>query len=97
MRISDWSSDVCSSDLLHLEVRMFLAEGDDALGLGVEQPSPRPAKAIGGERLLELLALQQHGEPGQSPLRQGRGCQGIERRPDMLQSGRETCRARGWQ
>jgi hypothetical protein len=40
----------------------------EPLGLRIEQPAPRPAEAVGGERLFELLALEQHGEPGQCAL-----------------------------
>src|SRR3546814_16762822 len=32
MRIGDWSSDVCSSDLVGLAGRQFLADGGDVLG-----------------------------------------------------------------
>jgi type IV secretion system protein TrbI len=38
------------------------------LALGVEQLAPRTANAIGCERLLEGLRLEQHRQPGQRPL-----------------------------
>ena len=53
----------------------------DPLGLGVEQPAPRPADAIGRERLLELLALQQDREAGQRAFGGRRAGERSERRP----------------
>src|SRR3546814_5244861 len=63
MRISDWSSDVCSSDLLELEVRQLrLAQHD--VGAGI-QPGV-DAQGVAGELLGQLerleLRLGQRGE-----------------------------------
>src|SRR3546814_17689938 len=57
MRISDWSSDVCSSDLQHLAVRRD-AGGIDVLGERIAQlrgaergARERPVETTAGERL----------------------------------------------
>ena len=73
------------------------ASTDQALGLeslnrrlpkpfsfGVEQTAPRPADAVGGERLLELLGLQQDGKTRERAFADRRRGQRSERRPDML-------------
>src|SRR3546814_18588661 len=45
MRISDWSSDVCSSDLLLLRIEIELLVHQNmqmpGIGIGLEQPLPR--------------------------------------------------------
>src|SRR3546814_1021520 len=38
MRISDWSSDVCSSDLIFKAVRTFIPVMDRTLGKGSDEP-----------------------------------------------------------
>src|SRR3546814_14114038 len=79
MRISDWSSDVCSSDLEGLDVAF-----SEMLGLGVEQPSVRTAHTIRPERLFEFVRLKQDGKPGQRALRSRRGSERTQRRPQVL-------------
>jgi len=56
----------------------------EPLGLGVEQPAPRTADTIGGQRLLELLALQKDGKAGDCAFADRRRSQRAERGPDML-------------
>src|SRR3546814_17777081 len=118
MRISDWSSDVCSSDLeatldaveqigehrrgrsrpdqpLGLErLNVGIAE---PLGLGVEELAPGSADAIGLERLLERLRLEQHRQPGQGPFGGRRRGERGQRRSEERRVGKEcvsTCRSR---
>src|SRR3546814_1026160 len=55
MRISDWSSDVCSSDLLNMAI--FQRSADAFLGL--------PWNQIGGSVLLLMLAEQAGLKPGE--------------------------------
>src|SRR3546814_20365155 len=69
MRISDWSSDVCSSDLLRIPAMGGAAEREDALlGPGLFLVAARPAD--GGvepppvQRLLEGLGLHHVGVHG---------------------------------
>src|SRR3712207_8207467 len=53
----DWSSDVCSSDLLHVDLRGLPAV--DALAARVDAPHPvavAAARAVIAERRAELLA-----------------------------------------
>src|SRR3546814_17993357 len=64
MRISDWSSDVCSSDLLGIELEVLDERQMKALGmgalLGVAQGSTRPPR---------LLAMRWNGgAPGEAPV-----------------------------
>src|SRR3546814_8428207 len=47
MRISDWSSDVCSSDLLDRQMRLQLAPEGDAFQQGAAPVQPRQAEAEG--------------------------------------------------
>src|SRR3546814_4001972 len=46
MRISDWSSDVCSSDLLHLQRRTALGDLDPGTGLD----GGGPDRGVGGQQ-----------------------------------------------
>src|SRR3546814_5767780 len=85
MRISDWSSDVCSSDLEGLDVAF-----SEMLGLGVEQPSVRTAHTIRPERLFEFVRLKQDGKTGQRALRSRRGSERTQRRPEVLRSEEHT-------
>src|SRR3546814_10631845 len=52
LRISDWSSDVCSSDLVRMERRTFLA-GTAVGSFAVALNWPAPTLAEGGDRLLD--------------------------------------------
>ena len=56
----------------------------EPLGLGVEQPAPRAADAIGLQRLLQRVGLQQHRQAGERALGGGRRGQRGQRRPEML-------------
>src|SRR3546814_2095607 len=49
MRISDWSSDVCSSDLLVLRLPFGLGAGEQLLGAAGEATEPDRRAAIGAE------------------------------------------------
>src|SRR3546814_8627088 len=49
MRISDWSSDVCSSDLLVLRLPFGLGAGEQLLGAAGEAAEPDRRAAIGAE------------------------------------------------
>src|SRR3546814_20836825 len=105
MRISDWSSDVCSSDLLGIELEILDERQMKALGmgalLGVAQGSTRPPR---------LLAMRWNGgAAGEAPVVfVGKGVTfdtgGISLKPgpgmDLMkwdlggESGRASCRAR---
>src|SRR3546814_4087934 len=70
MRMSDWSSDVCSSDLDRVEFGAFGRQGDDADIVGnVELASHVPARLIhqhdrvstGGDGERYLGEMQRHG------------------------------------
>src|SRR3546814_16111256 len=65
MRISDWSSDVCSSDLAagrRAEVDRTGAQELERL-VGAEREHPTDLGAVGGELLFEpALVLQQDGD-----------------------------------
>src|SRR3546814_67903 len=65
MRISDWSSDVCSSDLLIIHHRQRAAVGYDKQrysGLILKPYFPRPGKGeLAGERLPVLAGLGEIG------------------------------------
>src|SRR3546814_4770697 len=56
MRISDWSSDVCSSDLLHGGAER-IAQGLDAIGGNARRSQDRTAHDLLGQDQLENLAL----------------------------------------
>src|SRR3546814_2834283 len=58
MRISDWSSDVCSSDLvaMGLATRVCADPRAEALALAREIASKNPDAIRGGKRLLNLAA-----------------------------------------
>src|SRR3546814_2616788 len=98
MRISDWSSDVCSSDLLVPEVAFVL--GEDLLG---QRKSKAAGQALGrivlgqaGERLEQLvLARQRHAGP--AILDQQLPVTGRAGRSEARRVGKEcvsTCRSR---
>src|SRR3546814_15841385 len=89
MRISDWSSDVCSSDLPGVRARRELEPDRDgrvlALPVGVVHPRLEVR-----QRRLALQAVREH------PLAlvgQALVVQGIER-PHDRQTGSASCRAR---
>jgi hypothetical protein len=52
--------------------------------LGIEQPSERPANAIGRERLLQGLRLEQHGKAGEGALCHRCRAERSQRRPKMF-------------
>src|SRR3546814_14591942 len=96
MRISDWSSDVCSSDLAGVVVRLAALRvrvdvGEDAeaeLRIGIEQRARRPVvlaemildEVCVGQRALQVMAHR---------LASGRAGVG--------EIGRAACRERVWQ
>src|SRR3546814_4044400 len=63
MRISDWSSDVCSSDLNALVGTMVLRQAEDAFGDRVEQRLVRSARDAARRRV----------DPARRPVVLGRG------------------------
>src|SRR3546814_460100 len=79
MRISDWSSDVCSSDLLSLECVVTCFDqavvADDAIDRAIELRGNATAaakqflhrRAVGVERIGKLVVVD-----GQRPVRRGR-------------------------
>src|SRR3546814_2400339 len=81
MRISDWSSDVCSSDL------NMVQPGAPRHGPGMHQDHLRPVEALRQSLRVDVLQLavggQQHAAPRADDERVGVG-----------QIGRASCRAR---
>src|SRR3546814_4796327 len=62
MRISDWSSDVCSSDLDELRVRLIMRQKPVGIGGRAEEPAflhgPFHRRALGGELCAPLSLCQ---------------------------------------
>src|SRR3546814_10678741 len=57
MRISDWSSDVCSSDLM--EQRVIYVMTHDSIGLGEDGPTHQPVEHLAALRAIpNLLVLR---------------------------------------
>src|SRR3546814_16674766 len=67
MRISDWSSDVCSSDLQHQALLIIRAAGNDGatVGLIAERLILKPHSATGLVGRLEALGLLKRLESAQ--------------------------------
>src|SRR3546814_9810696 len=100
MRISDWSSDVCSSDLLSIEERCSIArlheDGQSIRQIAAaldRQPLTiaREVKRNSGAKVGYQPAYAQ----AQANARRWTGTR-LER-DDALQIGRAACRERGWQ
>src|SRR3546814_7511802 len=71
MRISDWSSDVCSSDLRHMlpRPRLFALIAFEA----VERDDERPLRALGAKAGVDVVKLAgggRHRHGGGHPLRE---------------------------
>src|SRR3546814_19987653 len=92
MRISDWSSDVCSSDLRHLD-RQLVAHALDG---------GREDELLGGGAPWLALAQRRAGAERKHEKNRGRGArdahrQGLRRRSEERRVGKEgvsTCRSR---
>src|SRR3546814_17046738 len=79
MRISDWSSDMCSSDLQPVERGPHLRVGPEGFGQGLADLAPHPGAGLVGPAAGERTR----------PLR--RGATGLDRLPQI---GRASCRER---
>src|SRR3546814_19993172 len=94
MRISDWSADVCSSDLLHL--RVIFDRGEPLFARAIA----RPARAAEGDMIVDSGGRQvDHDHPGADVaaemargLERGRDDRSEERR--VGKEGVSTCRSR---
>src|SRR3546814_2040491 len=64
MRISDWSSDVCSSDLGDAGHHGGDGEGDDLIGCRIIAQEPHPVRAVA--RCAQQLAEAQGEQPAQA-------------------------------
>src|SRR3546814_20630 len=75
MRISDWSSDVCSSDLLVLDAAVPAADAEARLRAGLDHDVP---EVLGARDLLRGAAQPRRRVRGSvcRGLRIGRGCAG---------------------
>src|SRR3546814_3589930 len=78
MRISDWSSDVCSSDLVAVEVAGLGQHGPAALvergaGGGQRQRPHRAVEQRAADRLFEVADDLRHARLGETELAGGRG------------------------
>src|SRR3546814_20268069 len=99
MRISDWSSDVCSSDLV---TGLFRAAGKIAKDLGIEDDGYRVLANTGRNGHQEVPHFHLHifgGQPLGRMIRPPQGC-GIRTSRARLarsQIGRASCRERVWQ
>src|SRR3546814_6317412 len=60
MRISDWSSDVCSSDLLEADIDVDARDGATEIGLGDKRADERVG--TGAERALIFLHPRKRGQ-----------------------------------
>src|SRR3546814_6586574 len=98
MRISDWSSDVCSSDLPWASLRVKLEQqfhrhGAEPSADLMETSSYLAALAFVGQRgavaFLAQLAAQQFERQGL--------CRILRIPLELDEIGRESCRERGWQ
>ncbi len=56
----------------------------EMLGLGIKEPPPRTADAIGPQRLLKLAGLKEDRKAGQGALRQWSSGKRVKRRPQEL-------------
>src|SRR3546814_19478790 len=100
MRISDWSSDVCSSDLQHFAVRTAVLLGIDhpdrieaLLDRGIGFVDGNNALARGDHRLGDVFKLfDAHGWSLHWVWKPKPGRQ----HPRGAQIGRESCRESGW-
>src|SRR3546814_19349930 len=88
MRISDWSSDVCSSDLLMyaIESATYLAQIDEINASIARAEAPLQLANIHTQRPRELVSRQ---VKAQSTLDES-----VAKKPRAVQIGRASCRAR---
>src|SRR3546814_18219340 len=107
MRISDWSSDVCSSDLDRLEQRLhhFLDRKLDEVGL-IEREGDLEARGEGfrafGDRVLDDLRGRLRVRAGGERHREARAGMPVDAAQHIIalraqQIGRASCRERVWQ
>src|SRR3546814_2194889 len=73
MRISDWSSDVCSSDLNYIEAAAHIAVGEGLAPIVVDEED-RGKRGLGGPVDIGLDAIVVHPEIGRASCRE-RVCQ----------------------
>src|SRR3546814_11593773 len=66
MRISDWSSDVCSSDLLALAARIYVPLGNEPRNR-CRMDRPSPERAPSASEQLEALLGEPWPFPGRPP------------------------------
>src|SRR3546814_14403533 len=98
MRISDWSSDVCSSDLVRPEAR-DQAVGDDSLRAHLREQLRRgPGRILIGTVRRDGVGwrVQHQRCPGTCPAQDGKGVglASIQRLLLRLELGRASCRER---
>src|SRR3546814_14514941 len=100
MRISDWSSDVCSSDLVLIDDAASLPAGDWSLVLvGEHIAAPSLRDALGAHTRLVIMAAQDSDETHRAGLQAG--ADEVLVKPLALQDladvqiGRASCRERG--
>src|SRR3546814_19761713 len=91
MRISDWSSDVCSSDLL---LRVLVHELGGGLARGGEQAAADQGEAFGREVRRPERGAQALGQPGAAMALLGGGDLDRMAALDGEELGSASCRAR---
>src|SRR3546814_17222810 len=93
MRISDWSSDVCSSDLPpRVELGQFVLEEDPRIAGEVDEVGGAFLPRIGGEEMLLAVVCRVGIAPHQHPGGAGRAVRSEER--PVGQAGDSTGRSR---
>src|SRR3546814_3164160 len=94
MRISDWSSDVCSSDLLLAELAGGLDDGFDAFGPAL----PRLQRQVErGQQVVQAGRSEIAGEEPASAAATGEAMplQGVQHGGELVEIGRQTAGKRG--
>src|SRR3546814_15357471 len=102
MRISDWSSDVCSSDLTTLD--RFCGGGITSVNLAAAQVMSGMEDCLiaGGTEMMSLTAAmaKEKMQVGIKPPMMGAYNERLQRRSEESRVGKgwvSTCRFRGWQ
>src|SRR3546814_13839496 len=99
MRISDWSSDVCSSDLL-ITIGNKIATGQIDAGIGGGSDTTSDVPIVYGQKLRRRLLEAARGKTTRDRLAAFKGFHFRELKPEfpgVAEIGRASCRERVWQ
>src|SRR3546814_1510827 len=97
MRISDWSSDVCSSDLVSAEAQRLLAKAHHQLGAHDARGEAGEVLDFGGEHQLATRLVRRGRGLSLDDQRGQVGASGVDRRGEPGEIGRASCRERACQ